>query len=170
MHAKNQDSEPSSSSSEPVADRELVIERVIDAPARLVFLAHSKPEHVTRWFGPRPYPLTFCEMDFRVGGRFRFAMTGPSGVQNPFFGGEYLEILPDQKIAYTNGFEAPGSEQMIVTLTFVERAGKTTLTMHTLFSSIAMKDEHVAMGFKEGVNIGLDQLVDVVGGLVSGAS
>jgi uncharacterized protein YndB with AHSA1/START domain len=158
VHAKQQ-------SSEPVADRELIIERVIDAPARLVYLAHTKPEHVMRWFGPKPYPLTFCEMDFRVGGAFRFAMTGPSGEQNPFFGGEYLAIVPNEKIQYTNGFEGPQQEKMIVTITFTEHAGKTTLKMHTLFGSIAMKNDHVGKGFKVGVNIGLDQLVDVVAGM-----
>ncbi len=156
---------------EAVADRELIIERVIDAPARLVFLAYSKPEHVVRWFGPRPYPLTKCEMDFRVGGEFHFAMTGPDGVQNPGFGGVYLEIVQNEKITYTNAFEAPGpsgSETMVVTLTFHEQGSeqqgnvKTKLTMHTLFASAAMKAEHTKMGFVQGVNIGLDQLQAVI--------
>jgi uncharacterized protein YndB with AHSA1/START domain len=147
---------------EPAADREVVITREFDAPARLLFEAYSKPEHVMKWFGPKGWPLTMCEMDFRVGGRFRFAMTGPSGKQNTPFGGEYLEIVPNAKIKYDNGFEAPGAERMIVTVTFKEKDSKTLLTMHTLFGSTDMKNSHVKMGFVQGVGSGLDQLADVV--------
>jgi uncharacterized protein YndB with AHSA1/START domain len=143
-------------------DREHVIERAFDAPAHLLFEAYSKPEHVMKWFGPVCYPLTLCEMDFRVGGRYRFAMTGPDGVQMQPFGGEYLEIVPDQKIKYSNRFEDPGAEEMIVTVTFAEKDGKTTLTIHTLFGSAKMKKAHLDMGYTEGVGSGLDQLRDVV--------
>lgn len=150
------------SAGEPVADRTVVITRVFDAPARLLFEAYSKPEHIMKWFGPKGWPVTMCEMDFRVGGRFRMAMTGPSGKQNTPFGGEYLEIVPNRKIVYDNGFEAPGAERMIVTVTFDEKGGKTTLTISTLFGSIAMKNEHMGMGYEQGTNSGLDQLADVV--------
>lgn len=139
-------------------DRELIIERTISAPARLLFEAYSQPQHLMRWFGPKGYPLTLCEVDFRVGGRFRFAMTGPDGRQNTPFGGRYLEIVPDQKIVYTNAFEQPDAPQMVVTVTFVEDGVKTRLTMRTLFESAAMKAEHVKLGFVEGVGSGLDQL------------
>lgn len=139
-------------------DRELVIERTISAPARLLFEAYSQPQHLMRWFGPKGYPLTLCEVDFRVGGSFRFAMTGPDGRQNTPFGGRYLEIVPDHKIVYTNAFEQPDAPQMVVTVTFVEEGAKTRLTMRTLFESAAMKAEHVKLGFVEGVGSGLDQL------------
>ncbi|WP_437671585.1 SRPBCC domain-containing protein [Sorangium sp. So ce131] len=148
-------------SSEPAAEREYVITRVFDAPARLLFEAYSKPEHIKRWFGPRGWPVTLCEMDFRTGGRFRFAMTGPSGQQNTPFGGEYLEIVQDRKIVYDNGFESPGAERMIVTVTFEESGGKTTLTIHTLFGSIAMKNDHLGLGYEQGVGSGLDQLAEL---------
>ncbi len=151
------------------ADRVVVITRTFDAPANLVFKALSQPEHVIKWFGPVGWPLTLCEIDFRVGGRFRFAMTGPSGVQNTPFGGEYLEIVPDRKIKYDNGFETPGAEKMIVTLTLDQEAGKTLLTMHTLFASREMHDTHVGYGFVAGTNSGLDQLEGVLRELVAGA-
>lgn len=150
------------SAAESIGDRELVIRRVFDAPARLLFAAYSTPEHVMRWFGPKGWPLTLCEIDFRVGGRYRFAMTGPDGRQNAPFGGAYLEIVPNRKIVYDNAFEAPGAEKMIVTVTFDERAGQTTLTIHTLFASVAMKDAHVGVGYEGGVGSGLDQLADLV--------
>jgi uncharacterized protein YndB with AHSA1/START domain len=149
----------------PAADREVVITRTFDAPARLLFEAWSRPEHIKRWFGPVGWPVTHCEMDFRKGGRFRFAMTGPGGEEGPPFGGEYLEIVPHRRIVYDNAFEAPGSEKMIVTVTFEENAGRTLLTIHTLFATAAMKNEHVGMGYVEGVGSGLDQLADVVADL-----
>jgi uncharacterized protein YndB with AHSA1/START domain len=146
------------SDAEPKEARELVITRVFDAPARLLFEAYSKPEHLKRWFGPAGWPLTMAEVDFRVGGRFRFAMTGPSGKQNPPFGGTYLEIVPDRRLAFDNGFEEPGAERMIMTVTFDEQGGKTTLTLHTLFASVAMKDLHVGGGFEAGTHSSFDQL------------
>ncbi len=164
---------------EPVAAREVIIQRVFDAPARLLFLAYSKPEHLKRWFGPKTWPLTHCEVDFRVGGLFRFGMTGPDGTQTPRFGGEYLEIIPNEKIVYDNGMiaddavrdagRAPPEQRMLLTITFVEQAGKTTLTIHTIFGSIAMFNEHTGRGYVGGVNSGLDQLVDVIAALAQKA-
>jgi uncharacterized protein YndB with AHSA1/START domain len=150
------------SASGSVADREFVITRVFDAPARLLFEAWSKPEHLMKWFGPIGWPLTLCEVDFRKGGRFRFAMTGSTGKQNPPFGGEYLEIVPNRKIVYDNAFETPGAEKMIVTVTFDEQGEQTTTTIHTLFASVAMKAMHVGAGYEQGFGSGLDQLVRVV--------
>ncbi|HEX2836266.1 MAG TPA: SRPBCC domain-containing protein [Thermoanaerobaculia bacterium] len=147
---------------EPAAEREVVITRVFDAPARLLFDAYRKCEHIRRWFGPRGWPVTLCEIDFRVGGRFRFAMTGPTGEQNTPFGGEYLEIVENRRIVYDNGFELPGAGRMVVTVTFDEAGDQTTLTIHTLFDTIAMRNEHVGMGFMAGVNSGLDQMEELM--------
>jgi uncharacterized protein YndB with AHSA1/START domain len=146
----------------PAADREIVITREYDAPARLLFTAWSTPEHLRRWFGPKGWPLTLCEVDFRVGGTWRFAMTGSTGVQNTPFGGEYLEIEPNRKIVFSNTFEKPGAETLLVTVTFDERDGRTTVTIHTLFSSVAVKEWHEAQGYAAGYNSALDQLTDVV--------
>ena len=153
---------PSNPAHEPEAERELTITRVFDAPARLLFEAYSKPEHIKRWFGPIDYPVTMAEIDFRVGGRWRFAMTGPSGVQNTPFGGKYLEIVPNRKIRFDNTFEAEGAETMIMTVTFDEKDGRTTMTLHTLFGSIAMRKSHLDQGFEIGTNSGLDQLADLL--------
>lgn len=150
------------------ADREVVISRVFDAPARLLFEAYTKPEHIRRWFGPKGWPVTMCEMDFRVGGRYRFAMTGPDGQAGPPFGGEYLEIVPNEKIVYDDSFEAPGSEKMVVTVTFEEDAGRTTLTIHTRFGSAAMKQAHMGAGYEQGVGSGFDQLGELVADMQAG--
>ena len=155
----------SASAVESVADREVVIEREFDVPARFLFEAWSKPEHLRKWFGPVGWPVTLCEMEFREGGRFRIAMTGASGEQNTPFGGTYLEIVPNRKIVYDNAFEELGAERMVVTVTFEERGNRTKLCMRTLFASVAMRNEHVGGGFVEGVGSGLDQLAEVVTGL-----
>lgn len=147
---------------ESIADREVVITRDFAAPAHVLFEAYSTREHLMKWFGPRGWPLTLCDVDFRVGGRFRFAMTGPSGTQNTPFGGTYLEIVPNRRIVFDNTFESPGAETMIMTVTFDEQGDRTTLTIHTLFASVAMKDAHMGAGFIAGVGSSLDQLVDVV--------
>jgi len=152
----------SRSAVEPETERELVIIREFDVPARILFLAQSKPEHVLVWFGPKGYPLALCEMDFRVGGRYRFAMKGPDGALMTAFGGEYLEIEKDRKISFSNTMETPGAETMIMTTTFTESGGKTTLTFRTLFGSVAMKNEHLARGFEVGVGSGLEQLGELV--------
>jgi uncharacterized protein YndB with AHSA1/START domain len=156
--------------SEPIAEREVVITRIFDAPARLLFKAYSTPGHLTQWFGPPGWTLTLCEMDFRVGGRLRLAMTGTDGKQGPSFGGEYLEVVPNRKIVYTGAFETPGAETMTVTISFDEdeKSGQTTLTVHTLFASVAMKNEHLGMGYAQGVASGLDQLADVVAAMREG--
>lgn len=151
---------------EAASERELTVTRDYDAPARLLFEAYTAPEHLMKWFGPRGYPLTLCEVDFREGGRFRFAMTGPDGVQGTPFGGVYRKIVPDREIVYDNAFELPGAGKMIVTITFAEHQGRTRLTVHTLFETVAMKDLHVGWGYAGGVGAGLDQLGDWVAGRV----
>jgi len=157
----------SAPASEPESEREVTITRIFDAPARLLFDAYSKPEHIKQWFGPIGWPVTLCEMDFRVGGKFRFAMTGPSGRQNTPFGGTYREIIPNRKIVYDNGFETEGAGRMLVTVSFDEHDGRTTLTIHTVFESIAMCKSHTSRGFEQGTNSGLDQLGERVAAMAA---
>jgi len=139
-------------------DLGFTITRDYDAPARLLFEACSRPEHLMRWFGPVGWPLTLCEVDFRVRGRWRFAMTGPSGQQNTPFGGTYREIVPNERIVFDNTFEMPVAETMVMTFAFAEKDGRTRMTFHTLFASAAMKAAHLGAGFEGGANSGLDQL------------
>jgi uncharacterized protein YndB with AHSA1/START domain len=154
---------------EPENLRTASVSRVMNVPARYIFLAYTTPAHLRRWFGPVGYPVTMCESDFRVGGKWRMVMTGPDGVQGPAFGGTYLEITPHSRIVYDNGFEDPSGGdmhiqnpgRMIMTTTFDEIAGQTTVTVTTLFDTIAMKDEYLGIGMAEGTLSGLDQLQDV---------
>jgi uncharacterized protein YndB with AHSA1/START domain len=153
---------------EPVADREFTITRVYEAPARLLFLAYSTPDHIKRWFGPKSWPVTRAEIDFRVGGEFHYQMTSTEGEVGPPFGGSYREIVQDRKIVYDNGFDAPGSGRMLVTVLFEEKDGKTTLVVSTVFDTVAMKDEYIGMGMIEGMNSAFDNLEELMGELKSG--
>jgi uncharacterized protein YndB with AHSA1/START domain len=146
-------------------DLGFTITRDYEAKAAQLFAACSRPEYLRRWFGPVGWPITLCEVDFRVGGRWRFAMTGPSGQQNTPFGGRYLDIVPNERIVIDNTFEAPGAETMVMTFGFAEAAGLTRLTHHTQFASAAMKAAHLGGGFEAGTNSAFDQLGDVLRGM-----
>ncbi len=149
---------------EPESEREHTITRVFEVPARILFEAFSEPEHLLRWFGPKGFPLKECDVDFRIGGTFRFAMASAEGKLLPAFGGTYLAIEKNSVIRYSSALELPDAETMIVTVRFEEQNGKTTLTQHTLFASIAMKQKHFAMGYEVGVASGLEQLKEYAEG------
>lgn len=151
---------------ESEADRTAVISRKIPVAAKYLFKAHSAAEHIARWFGPVGYPVTQCDYDFRVGGRWRMVMTGPDGVAGPPFGGTFLEIVPGRRIVFTDGFEdGKGGDmglkhaggKIIFTTSFDEVDGVTTVTISILFSTVAMKEEFLGIGMLEGLSSGLDQ-------------
>ena len=139
-------------------DRVVIVRRTIRASAALLFTAYSRPEHLLRWYGPGNYPVTHAEVDFRVGGKLTMIMTGPDGKQGPPFGGTYLEIVPDERIVYENGFLMEGAEKMVVTITFTEQGDTTEVVVHTRFYTDASYHKHVELGFVMGTGMGLDQL------------
>jgi uncharacterized protein YndB with AHSA1/START domain len=83
-------------------ERELVIERVFDAPPELVFQAWTQPAHLARWWGPKGFTNPVCEVDLRVGGAWRIVMRAPNGVEYPG-GGIYREIVVPERLVFTNG-------------------------------------------------------------------
>src|SRR5207253_4309776 len=104
-------------------DREIVLTRVFDAPRDLVFDAFSKPELLKRWFGPRGWSLVVCEVDFRVGGAWRFVLEGPDGTRMGM-SGVYQEIAPPERSVHIEKFDDyPG--ESVVTTVLTEEAGKT---------------------------------------------
>lgn len=117
----------------PTADeRELVVTRLIDAPRDLVFRAWTDPVHVARWWGPQGFTTTFCDMDIRPGGAFRFCMRSPEGTDH-WKRGVYQEIVAPERIVFTFAWEdltgQPGHE-LLTTITFAEHGTKTLLTLH----------------------------------------
>src|ERR1700730_12555808 len=99
-------------------EREIVLTRVFDAPRALVFDAFTKPELLKRWFGPRGWSLEVCEVDLKVGGRWRFLLRGPEGAAMGM-SGLYREIEPPERDVHTETFDDfPG--ESLVTGVFVE--------------------------------------------------
>lgn len=125
--------------------RTLVITRVFDAPAKLVFTAWSKPEHLVRWFGPNDFTLPTCEQDFREGGKYRFCMHAPDG-NDHWVWGEYREINEYDRLVFTWLRQDDKPEPWVdnvVTLTFEDLDGRTKFTMHhALFHTQDHRDEH----------------------------
>ena len=115
---------------EKKSERELLVTRTFDAPARFVFDAWTKPELMKRWWVPKSMGMTLlsCEMDVRVGGKYRFVFA--PGVE---FFGRYLEVTPHSRISWTN--EESGEDGSITTVTFEEKGGKTLLVMSDLYPS-----------------------------------
>jgi uncharacterized protein YndB with AHSA1/START domain len=137
------------------ADREIVITRVFDAPRSLVFDAWTDPRHIASWWGPKGFTTTIHHMDVRPGGEWRFMMHGPDGVDYPNKI-VYLEIAKPERLVYDHGDE--GQRHFRVTITFEEQAGKTRLTMRSLFPSAAERDEVVTKYHAiEGGNQTLDR-------------
>ncbi len=154
MPARN---EPGSTTLATPSDREVVITRVVDAPRRLVFDAWTKPEHVPHWLtGPEGWTMPFCEIDLRVGGKWRFLLRGPDGAEMQLTG-VYKEVTPPSKLVATSSWGAPWPHTLD-TLTLSEDNGKTTITQTILYPSKAARDAALETGMKEGMAIGLDRL------------
>jgi uncharacterized protein YndB with AHSA1/START domain len=137
-------------------EREIVIERVFDAPRTLVFEAWTKPEHVKHWWDPSGSPLAVCEIDLRTNGAFRFVNSGPDGAKYPFTG-FYREITPPSRLVI--GGPSPVSiGESRCTLVFNEQNGKTTLTMTFECQSKADRDVLLQMRVDEGTAKTLDNL------------
>ncbi len=114
------------------SDREVVVTRTFDAPARLVFEAWTKPELFEQWWVPRSMGMTLrsCELDVRTGGKYRLVFGDDPGNPMAFFG-KYLEVVPNQRIVWAN--EESGADGSITTVTFEEENGKTTLVLSELY-------------------------------------
>ncbi len=123
------------------SDRELVITRSFDAPARIMFEAWTRPELFKRWWAPKSVgvPLLSCEMDVRAGGGYRLEFGHDAANASAFFG-KYLEVIPNARIVWTNDEDHEGAGA-VTTVTFAERAGKTLLTLSELYPSKEALDE-----------------------------
>ena len=114
------------------SERELVVTRTFDGPARIVFEAWTQPDLFKRWWGPKSMGMSLlsCEMDVRVGGGYRLEFA--HGDSQAAFFGTYKEVTPHSRLVWTNEESDEGS---VTTVTFEERRGKTLLVMHELYPS-----------------------------------
>ena len=133
-------SESRSTTVEKTSDREVVVTRTFDAPARLVFEAWSNPELFRKWWVPRSMGMTLrsCEMDVRTGGTYRLVF-GEDAANTFAFFGTYLDVVPDQRIVWTN--EEGGDAGSITTVTLEERDGRTLLVMREVYPTKEALDE-----------------------------
>ena len=140
------------------SERELVVTRTINGPARIVFEAWTKPELFRRWWLPKSMGMVLrsCEMDVRVGGQYRLEFE-PDGMA---FFGTYLEVTPHSRLVWTN--EEGGESGQVTTVTFEERGGKTLLVMHDLYPSKEALDDAIASGSTGGMAETFEQLDELL--------
>jgi uncharacterized protein YndB with AHSA1/START domain len=141
-------------------EREIVLTRVFDAPRSLVFDALTKPELLTRWFGPRGWSLVVCEVDLKVGGAWRFVLRGPDGTDMGMRG-VYREIAPPERLVHTETFDDFPGESVVTTL-LVEDRGKTTLTGTVLYPSQEIRDAVIKSGMEHGAAETYDKLAELL--------
>ena len=116
------------------SERELVVTRTFDAPARIVFEAWTKPELMKRWWVPKSLGMSLlsCEMDVRTGGSYRLEFAHEASPTPVAFFGKYIEVIPNSRLVWTNEESEGGA---VTTVTFEEKGGKTLLVMHELYPS-----------------------------------
>jgi len=119
---------------ERTSERELVVTRTFNGPARIVFEAWTRPELFKQWWVPKSMGmfLRSCEMDVRVGGRYRLVFGHDASNSAEFFG-RYIEVTPHSRLAWTN--DEGGDDGPVTTVTFEEKGGKTLLVLHELYPS-----------------------------------
>ncbi len=133
------------------SDREIVLTRVFDAPRPVVFDAWTKPEYLVRWWGPGGFTLPLCEIDLRPGGRYRFVLKSPDGSEFPVTG-TYLDVVRPKRLVYTDRFDMEGlpAFEGRVTVAFVERNGRTTVTLTARYETPEHRDTVLRMQMAEG--------------------
>ena len=142
------------------SEREVVVTRTFDAPARLVFEAWSKPELFKKWWVPRSMGMTLrsCELDVRTGGKYRLVFGDDPANPMAFFG-KYLEVVPNKRIVWTN--EESGDAGSVTTVTFEQRDGKTLLVMSELYPTKEALDA-AGTGAQEAMNETFGQLDELL--------
>jgi uncharacterized protein YndB with AHSA1/START domain len=140
------------------SDRELVVTRAFNAPARIVFEAWTKPELLKRWWAPKSFGVSFlsCETDVRTGGTYRFVFSHAASEQPMAFFGRYIEGTPHSRLVWTN--DESGEGGAITTVTFEERGGETLVVMHDLYPSKEALDAAIASGSTGGFSETFEQL------------
>jgi uncharacterized protein YndB with AHSA1/START domain len=150
-------------------DRELVISRTFNAPARIVFDAYTRPELVKRWWAPksRGVVVVGCEADVVVGGQYRYVLAR-AGDREIAFSGRYLEVTPHSRLVYSQVFEPMADAgEAIVTVVFTDRGQQTLLTSTELYPSQEVRDGVIASGMEHGMREAMDQLDELAASIVS---
>lgn len=144
-------------------DTQILITREFAAPKHLVYKAYTTPELISQWWTAKRGAMKVCEVDLRVGGRWRFVMDATEGFEVGFHG-EYTEIVPDERLVSTEVYEGVpdgDSAPVINTLTFSESDSRTTMTLLTDCPSKEVRDMIIESGMEAGLQDALDLLEEV---------
>jgi uncharacterized protein YndB with AHSA1/START domain len=145
-------------------EREIVMTRGFEAPRQLVFDAHTKPELIKRWLlGPPGWSMPVCEIDLRVGGKYRYVWRHDRNGNEMGMGGLYREIVAPERIVNTERFDEawyPG--EALNTLVLVEKGGRTTLTQTVRYESREARDAVLKSGMESGVAASYERLADLL--------
>ena len=154
---------------ERTSERELVVTRTFNGPARIVFEAWTKPELLKRWWAPQSFGVSFisCEADVRTGGSYRFVFRHPGSEQPMAFFGRYIDVTPPSRLVWTN--DEAGEAGSVTTVTFEERGAETLVVMHDVYPSKQALDDAIASGSTSGFGETFDQLDEVLLTLGTGA-
>jgi uncharacterized protein YndB with AHSA1/START domain len=146
------------------AEREIVMTRAFDAPRHLVFDALTKPELIKRWLlGPPGWSMPVCEVDLKVGGRYRYVWRYNGDGRNMGMGGVFREIVAPKRLVQTEKFDEswyPG--EALATAVLVEQKGRTTLTTRVLYESREARDGVLKSGMERGVAASYDRLEELL--------
>jgi len=142
------------------SERELVVTRTINGPARLVYEAWTNPKLFRQWWVPKSFGLTLlsCDLDVRVGGQYRLVFR--HGDSQMAFFGRYIEVIPPSRLVWTNEEAEDGGA--VTTATFEEKEGKTLVVLHELYPSKESLDAAMASGEKSGMDETFDQLDELL--------
>jgi uncharacterized protein YndB with AHSA1/START domain len=147
-------------------DEQILITREFNAPRNLVWKAWTTPELVRRWWHANRGEVTICEIDLRVGGKWRFVSVTPDGYEVAFRG-EYREVVPHERLVSTEIFEGFPDAEAVDTLTLTEANGITTATLLVQHSSKEHRDGLIESGMEAGLQDALDLLEQVAISLVA---
>ena len=143
---------------ERASDRELVVTRTFNGPARLVFEAWTKPELFRQWWVPKSFGLSLlsCDMDVRTGGTYRLVFRHPAAPEPMAFFGRYNDVTPPSRLVWTN--DEGGEAGAVTTVTFEERGAETLVVLRDLYPSKQALDEAIASGSTSAFGETFDQL------------
>ena len=150
------------------SEREIRMTRLFNAPRHLVWEAMSKPEHIKRWWGclGKGYSVPVCEVDLRPGGKWRFVNRHPKGEAE--FYGEYREIVPPERVVFTEIFAPFPDAGSLVTAVLTEENDKTRLTVTAQYPSLEVRDMVIGTGMAKGAAASYDRLEEVAAELQRG--
>jgi uncharacterized protein YndB with AHSA1/START domain len=147
-------------------DTQVRITREFDAPKHLVYKVWTTPELIKRWWSANRGEVTAADVDLRVGGAWRWVMVTHGGFEVVFYG-EYLEVVPDERLVFTEIFGGMPDAPAVTTLVFTEKDGRTTLTTLVQHEKKEHRDAHINSGMEAGMQDAMDLLEQLAISLIA---